>query len=193
MSQQAQRTWAWRTKINEVLNVPRRSSSFFSGSSEELVVRVDKRSPSPTAPVDKRWPSNESDVMVGGERFGISHEDLVSINDKMNTALERVENMSRVDDMDESFDEMMSTIENRISLLYEEYERLIGTASIDDEGRIMDIIDTEVGFYLSICGRERFSKYLAAQEAEITCGAIKQKIDDILTHLDQLDRKTAIT
>ena len=33
------------------------------------------------------------------------------------------------------------------------------------------------------------SEYLAAQETEISCAAIKQKIDDILTHLAQLDRK----
>ncbi len=33
------------------------------------------------------------------------------------------------------------------------------------------------------------SDYFAVQEVEISCAAIKQKIEDILTELDQLDRK----
>ncbi len=140
----------WRTRIDEALNGSQRSSSELSGSSDELVVRVDKRSPSPSASVHSEhvgWPSSESDVMVSGERFGISHADLTAISDKMNTALERVEQMSRADEVHESFDEVMNVIEQRISVLYEEYDRLIGSSFTDDEDRIMDIIGSEVRIF----------------------------------------------
>ncbi len=184
-AQKLARAWTWRRKIDAVLNVPRRSNSVLSGTSEELVVRVDQRTPSPTAPVDKvRLLSNESDVMVSGERFGISREDLTAIGDKMKTALERVEQMSRADD--ESFEEIMNVIERQTSLLYEEYYKLIEKSTSEDEGRIMDFVDSEVTMYFPLADYD-FDKYLAAQEAEKACAAIKQKIDNILTYLDQLE------
>ncbi len=141
----------WRTRIDEFLNSSQTSNSLHCGLSDEFVVRVDKRTPSPPTAVHSdhvMWPSSESDVMVSGERFGISHADLTAISDKMNYALERVEQMSRADDVHESFDEIMNVIEERISLLYEEYDRLIGSSSTDDESRMMDNIDSEVGFFV---------------------------------------------
>jgi hypothetical protein len=81
--------------------------------------------------------------MVSGERFGISQEDLTAISDKMSNALDRVEKMSRAEDTDESFDEIMNVIENQISLLYEEYDKLIGKTSIGLQGRKVDIVDID--------------------------------------------------
>lgn len=139
------RTWNWRAKISQVLEASEQINGSRPPSAGELVVRVDKRSPTPS-PTDRDetleimddsvWPSEQLDVMTSGERFGVSHEDLTSISDKMNCALERFENFSQSERSGESFDSFMNSIEEKISALYEEYEALIGNTSLDNQGRL---------------------------------------------------------
>ena len=130
--------WAWKAKIADAFISSQKTAR--EPSSENLVVRVDQRTPSPTGacPVAVAvWPSDiRTDVTVCGERFGISHEELTAIGDNMNTALQKFENISQSQGRSESFDKFMSEVEERICLLYEKYDGLISNASFDDDGKL---------------------------------------------------------
>ena len=126
-----------KAKISEAVNASQQSCPR-PPSSDQLVVRVDPRTPSLSSGelcTDSRPSGEVCDVAVCGERFGLSDEDLDCISDRMNAALERFEKITNSEQSSESFDAFMNDVEGRISELYEDYVTLIHNAAFIQDGR----------------------------------------------------------
>jgi hypothetical protein len=191
------RTWNWRAKISQDPDTCDQTITSRRPSGGQVTVRIDERSPT-VSPVEYSeslphtdgyaWPSTESDVMVGGEGFGICQEDLTSISENMTLALERFENLSRSEHTGETFDAFINSIEEKISVLYEEYESLIRDTTFDDEGRLnFGELDSEVTHKILSSDLLPFSEERSLQAAERSCLSIQQGINELMDAIDKYD------